>query len=152
MGKQIIYTQDCESFRYEDRLYWSRFQTLTIIEGAAIGVLLTNYIKGIPAIIIAFGTFFLVSLVLILALKDRNDSKNFIDRISDYEAKNRVKPIVPSHKVTLFEITRKKVTLFKLAIKFDSLIFTKCVLCLITAFNIYLIYYAFKYSLHLASN
>lgn len=132
--KQVIYKQDCESFRYEDRLYWSRFQTLTVIEGAAIGVIFTNYIKGGAAIAIAFGTFFLVALIMLLALKGRGDSKNFLKRMDEYEAANGVSSIRPSDRIKLLN----------LSIPFDSLIFTVSVSVLLEVFNIYLIIYAFR--------
>ena len=73
--EQLIYQQDCESFRYQDKLFWSRFQTMSIIEGAALGVILTNTLNGCAATILAFGTFITVGLICLLTLKDRNDGK-----------------------------------------------------------------------------
>ena len=128
-----IYRQDCESFRYEDKTFWSRFQTLIVIEGAAIGVIFTETISGLPQIILAFGTLLICLLISLLALKDREDSINFIHRISEYEQKKGVTKIIPKEKVKLLCIS----------VPFNSLIFTNYLSLTLIALNIYLIVYSF---------
>lgn len=130
---RAIYVQDCESFQYQDKLFWSRFQTLSVIEGASIGVIFTNTIKGFPSIIMAFGTMFIVGLISMVAFKDRRDSKNFIRRMYDYEHKNDAMEINPDR---YFKVGF-------LSFPFDSLIFTRVVSVLLAVFNIYLIIYTF---------
>lgn len=86
--ERLIYQQDCESFRYEDRLFWSRFQTMSAIEAASVGVILTETVKGWPAFAVALVTFLLVCVVTLLALNGREDSQQFIARISEYESRH----------------------------------------------------------------
>lgn len=123
---RVIYQQDCESFRYQDKLFWSRFQTLIVIEGAAIGVILSKTFQNCPAKILAFGMFLLCVLISLLAIKDRNDSKNFINRISEYESNFKVQPIRPKRT------------------PIDSFIFTIAISSLLGLLNIYLIYFTFS--------
>ncbi len=123
--RRIIYQQDCESLRYQDKLFWSRFQTLVAIEGAALGVILTKTIEGHPAIILAFGNLLLVVLISLLALKDRTHSKDFLARMRKYE-ENKVDEI------------KSKV------LPINGFIFTVIVSVLLLALNIYLIIFAFR--------
>ncbi len=124
--RRTIYQQDCESFRYQAILFWSRFQTLIVIAFAALGVLLTKIIIGVPGIILAFGNFILVGLISLLSLKDRDDSKNFINRVSEYEKENKASPIMP-----------------KSILGVNSLSFTVAVSVLLALLNIFIIVFTF---------
>jgi hypothetical protein len=69
------------------------------------------------------------ALISLLAIKGRQDGKNFIKRISDYEAESGVSPIRP-----------------KKLLGIDSLSFTITVSILLALLNIYLILFTLKFS------
>jgi hypothetical protein len=81
-----IYTQDCEFYRYLESLKWSRFKTISVIEGA---ILFALFIKQITItldikILIIAGTL-LTLLLSIFAFRDINRQGRFLERIKNYE-------------------------------------------------------------------
>ena len=78
---KTIYEQDSESFRYQDKLYWSRFQTSSVVEGAALWALLFGNITSFyMRLFIAIGNLILIGLIYIVALKDYNDASNYLKK------------------------------------------------------------------------
>jgi len=124
--RRAVYQQDCESFRYQDKLLWSRFQTLSVIEGAVAGTVLLSGIKGIPAIIIAFVGLIVVFLICVLAYKDHGDSKLFTTRLSKFERDSGADPIEPKRVLGMNAKTAIRV-----------------IFGILLVFNVYLIIYAF---------
>jgi len=96
-----IYNQDGEFYRHHDNLKWSRFQTITALEGA---VLLAIYQLTLGAweqrMWMIFG-FLLVAILCLLALKDENDENGHENRIKEFEQsiapfKRVIFPPIPS--------------------------------------------------------
>ena len=83
-----IYSQDCEFYRYQDQLRWSRFKTASIVEGF---VFTGIYKLSLPLpdlkIFMIIG-FFLVLILLLLSWKDMLDAKFHMYRIRKYEEKH----------------------------------------------------------------
>lgn len=83
-----IYAQDCEFYRYQDQLMWSRFQTAALLEGAvlyAVYELTRSLGAGEKRLLMAAG-FLLVLVLSLVTLKDRADAARHLNRIRQYEA------------------------------------------------------------------
>lgn len=128
MDRRAIYQQDCESFRYQDKLFWSRFQTLSVLEGAAIWAVFFSNLVGCPIRILAIAAVLVVSLVCMIALKDYDAAENFLVRMDKYENEMKVDLIRP----------RKLFGIFR-GIDIARIIFSTLFL-----FNIYLAWFAFQ--------
>ncbi len=128
IDERVIYEQDCETFRYQDKLFWSRFQTLSVLEGAAIWVVFFSNLAGCPLLILALAAFMVVTLICIIALKDHNDASNFLIRMEKYEQKMKAHPIKPQK---LFGI-------------FSGIITARIIFITLFLFNIYLVWLAFQ--------
>ena len=90
---KTIYEQDCEFYRYQDRLKWSRFQTVAIIEGAVLyGIYKISVDCWDQRIFMIFG-FLLILIVSLITLKDDSDASSHMDRIKKFE--NLFNPFVP---------------------------------------------------------
>ena len=81
-----IYAQDCEFYRYMDKLKWSRFKTISVIEGA---IFLALYIEKLSPtidikVIILTGIIFIMLLSL-LSMRDADRQKRYLIRIKEYE-------------------------------------------------------------------
>ena len=82
---KAIYEQDCESYRYQDGLKWSRFQTAATIEGAVlIAVFQVNLVQLEQRILMAFG-FLLILIICLMSMKDETDASSYEDRIKKFE-------------------------------------------------------------------
>ena len=82
---KAIYDQDCEFYRYQDGLMWSRFQTASLIEGAVLaGLYQTGLGQFEQRGLMIFG-FLLVLVVCLLSLKDQNDAYSHLDRVMKFE-------------------------------------------------------------------
>ena len=130
IDERVIYEQDCESFRYQDKLFWSRFQTLSVLEGAAIWAVFFSNLSGCPLPVLAIAAFAVVTLICIIALKDYNDAGNFLARMDKYEQKMKADPIRPRK---LFGI-------------FSGIITARIIFMTLFLFNIYLVWFAFQQS------
>jgi len=106
--KATIYAQDCEFYRHNDKLKWSRFQTLAAIEGAVLlalhqGTLASQEKRAF----LVFG-FLLVLIVCLLALKDENDENGHERRLKKFEQECEVPfervtfPPIPSGSVLMW--------------------------------------------------
>lgn len=124
--QRVVYQQDCESFRYQDKLLWSRFQTLSAIEGAVVWALLYSSISGVSSIVIAFAATIVVFLFCVIAYKDYKDSKLFIDRVSEFEKNVSVNPIKP-----------------KRVLGMNARVAILVIFTILLMFNLYLIVHAF---------
>ena len=89
-----IYRQDCEFYRYQDKLMWGRFQTVATIEGA---FLYARFAK-LDAIA-AYQFCLLLSAALLLfvlsiaAVKDHFDGRRYLARIKEFESRH---PLIAS--------------------------------------------------------
>lgn len=124
--QRVIYQQDCESFRYQDKLLWSRFQTLSVVEGAVASALFIAKIEHIAGILTAFVGLLVVFLFCVIAYKDHKDSKLFINRIMNFEQSPKASRIDP-----------------KRVLGMNAGIAILVIFAILLAFNIYLIIYAF---------
>lgn len=79
--ERTIYQQEWENLRFQDKLRWSRYQTVAVIEGA---FLLAGYQDSLPEhyklIITTFGSI-LVLVYTLLAVKDGFDAKGHAQRL-----------------------------------------------------------------------
>jgi len=66
-----VYAQDCEFYRYMDKLKWSRFKTISVIEGAILYALYKEKLSPTTDIkvIILTGIIFIMLLSL-LSMRD----------------------------------------------------------------------------------
>ncbi|OGO01702.1 MAG: hypothetical protein A2Y90_02450 [Chloroflexi bacterium RBG_13_52_12] len=120
---QTIYEQDCEGFRYQDKLFWSRFQTLSVIEGALIWVTFWGELVDPIQHAISIGASLIILIVCLAALKDQQDAKIFLDRMDEYEKYLKVTPIRPKKLLKLI----------------DGILISRTVTGLVTLFNIFII-------------
>lgn len=70
MGHQ----QAWENCRYQDNLRWSRFQTVSVIEGAFLYAVYSGGLDALKSLIITVGGFLLVLIVSFLAIIDGRDA------------------------------------------------------------------------------
>ena len=88
-----IYEQDCESYRYQDGLKWSRFQTAATIEGAVLLALTQlSFTQLELRVVMVFG-FLTVLVLCIMSLKDETDAGSYEDRIKKFEQMGE--PFIP---------------------------------------------------------
>ena len=82
-----IYTQSCEFYRYQDRLMWSRFQTIALIEGAVLYGVYTDIVSaGLwERFWFAIFGFVLIVFLTILSVKDLKDANSYLPAIRAYE-------------------------------------------------------------------
>jgi hypothetical protein len=78
--KRAVYEQDCQSWRHQDNLQWSRFQTAATIEAGTLYVLYQTKISHGEKLIFAFFGFWLVLIVCLLAWKDNRDAHAHLSR------------------------------------------------------------------------
>ena len=96
--KQKIYEEDCEFYRYQDRLKWSRFQTVSLIEGAVLFAILKIKLNPFVEILIMVCGFLIVLLGCILSWIDQYDANNHLKRIKKFEEESKV-PFPESSKI-----------------------------------------------------
>ncbi len=90
---RTVYQQDYENIRYQDDLRWSRFKTISVIEGAFLYAAYSDKLGPVEALfIIIFGSI-LVSIVSLLAVKDGRDAESHIERVKILEATMTIRPI-----------------------------------------------------------
>ena len=91
-----VYKQAHECYQYQDQLKWSRFKTLSVVEGA----LLVAVGKGEfdQAELRTFMVFasLLVLILCILSARDRVDARVYLSRIKEYEQNEGFKFPVPT--------------------------------------------------------
>jgi hypothetical protein len=85
--REAMYAQDCQSWRHQDVLQWSRFQTAATIEaGMLYGLYQTAIsISAREKAVFAVFTFLLVLIVSLLALKDNLDARSLLNRAISVE-------------------------------------------------------------------
>ncbi len=87
--RKSVYEQDCEFYRYQDRIKWSRFQTVAAIEGVILyiiyNVIYIWYKVTFEIFIFFIFAGLLVFIVNLLAVKDENDANSHLKRIKDFE-------------------------------------------------------------------
>ena len=82
-----LYQQDGEFYRHQDRLRWSRFQTIITIEGAWLLALFTDTLNLDQTAIFSFGFlgFLIISGLCLLSLKDEIDANKHLNRLGEIE-------------------------------------------------------------------
>lgn len=82
-----IYNQDSEFYRHQDRLRWSRFQTIITIEGAWLLALFSGKLSLDQTAILCFGFlgFLIISVLCLLSLKDEIDANEHLNRLGEIE-------------------------------------------------------------------
>jgi hypothetical protein len=95
---KVIYAQDCEFYRYQDRLRWSRFQTIIVIEGAwlavVFGTLDLPLLGSLGQLAITIFGFMIITFLCLLSLKDEIDSNRHMDRLSHFERELWNRPLL----------------------------------------------------------
>lgn len=91
---QIIYQQNCEFYRYQDKLKWSRFQTVIAVEGGMIFAIYRFSLSHCDKMLIMVGGSVIVLLVCILSIIDRIDARSFLRKILEYEDKSKKLPVL----------------------------------------------------------
>ena len=88
-----VYEQDCENARYQDNLRWSRFKTISLIEGFFLVAAYQGDLRPFDVLIVVCFGCSLVLIVSLLAIKDGFDVDSYFDRINEVEAMMAVRPI-----------------------------------------------------------
>jgi hypothetical protein len=78
---RTVYQQDWENVRYQDNLRWSRFQTISVIEGAFLYAAYNGNLNHFEALIIVSLGSILVLIVSLLAIKDGYDAESHLERM-----------------------------------------------------------------------
>ncbi|MGH7492146.1 MAG: hypothetical protein ACREOO_07105 [bacterium] len=122
---RIVYQQACENMRYQDDLRWSRFKTISIIEGAFLLALYQFQLKPIESLVIAVFGSVLVLIVSLMTLKDTNDS--FVYYLYANELQKMMGIQTLSFKPVLGKVRGKHLMIFALAVinLFNILVLTK---------------------------
>lgn len=93
--EKAVYDQDWNNCRYQDQLRWSRFKTISLIEGAFLyGSRTTNLESKEILYVLILGTI-LVFIVSALAIKDESDARSHIERTKRFEDSWEVEELVP---------------------------------------------------------
>lgn len=91
MGHQ----QAWENCRFQDNLRWSRFQTVSVIEGAFLYAAYNGSLGSLKSLIIAFVGFFLVLIVSILAIIDGRDAFYYFEYAKKLETEMKLSSYKP---------------------------------------------------------
>ena len=84
--RAIVYSQDCEFYRYQDRLMWSRFQTAATIEaGILYGLYRIPPLMSWEKVALSAMGLVLVFIICLLALKDQKDGVAHLLRMREFE-------------------------------------------------------------------
>ena len=82
--EQVLYQQNCESFRHFNRLKWSRFQIVMAVEaGMILAIYKFNLSQEAKILFIIAGSIIII-LACILSFLDRRDENFFWERIRKY--------------------------------------------------------------------
>ena len=84
-GREAIFIQHAESYRYQDALKWSRVKTAAVVEGAILyGVWGTGVPDNVKRLALVFGIL-LVFILCILALLDRSYARMHLNMMKEYQ-------------------------------------------------------------------
>ncbi len=112
-----IYRQDCEFYRHQDRLMWSRFRTAAIIEAVLLfsrfSPLAENALQrqvsllGGPILLLnmVVAAALLILILFSVSLKDIEDSRRHLKRIREFELNNPLSnhaPLTPARSSLMF--------------------------------------------------
>src|SRR5216110_1243338 len=97
--RRKAYDQECQSMRYQDGLRWSRFQTVTVIEGAYLAAIYTADFgsEHFRSLALALFASLVIFFICLLAIKDGNDAEMHLDRVRKLEEDMKVPPVSPKH-------------------------------------------------------
>jgi len=88
LGKKylkVLHQQAWESYRFEDNLRWSRFQTTSVVEGAFLYAAYVGNIEPFKALLITIIGSVLVLIISLLAIKDGIDADYFSNLAQRFE-------------------------------------------------------------------
>lgn len=112
-----IYKQDCEFYRHQDGLMWSRFRTAAIIEAALLfsrfSTIVENALQrhipllGGPILILnmVVAAALLVLVLFSVSLRDLENSRRHLKRIREFEINNPLSghaPLTPARSSLMF--------------------------------------------------
>lgn len=112
-----IYKQDCQFYRHQDRLMWSRFRTAAIIEAVLLfsrfSTLVENALQrhvpllGGPILLLnmVVAAALLVLVLFSVSLKDLEDSRRHLKRIREFELSTPLlehAPLTPARSTLIF--------------------------------------------------
>ncbi len=112
-----IYKQDCEFYRHQDKMMWSRFQTAATIEAALLFSRFSTLVEsalqrhvpflGGPILLLnmVVATALLVLVLFSVSLKDLEDSRRHLKRIRDFELNTPLSnhaPLTPARATLMF--------------------------------------------------
>lgn len=112
-----IYKQDCQFYRHQDRLMWSRFRTAAIVEGVLLfsrfSALVENALQrhvpllGGPILLLnlVVAAALLILVLFSVCLKDLEDSRRHLKRIREFERSTPLAdhtPLTPARSVLMF--------------------------------------------------
>jgi len=83
--RRTIYEQDMESVRYRHAAKWSRFQTVSAIEGAALYVSFRGGLSGTESVLIMVLGTLLLALIAALIITDDRCMAAYCDRVREFE-------------------------------------------------------------------
>ena len=84
--RQTIYEQDCEFYRYQDGLMWSRLKTAVVVEAALLYAVYDLAVKvALERAILVTATAMLVGLVFWIAFRDAAIGSVHLARIRRFE-------------------------------------------------------------------
>jgi len=82
---RMVYQQACENMRFQDDLRWSRFKTISVIEGAFLLALYQFQLRPIESLVIALLGSLLALIVSLLEMKDGEDARCYYRRSVELE-------------------------------------------------------------------
>ena len=112
-----VYKQDCEFYRHQDGLMWSRFRTAVIVEAVLLFSRFSTYaenalqrhvpVLGGPLLLLnmVVAAALLVLVLFSISLKDLEDSRRHLKRIREFEHNNALTdhaPFTPARSTLLF--------------------------------------------------
>ena len=127
--RRKAYDQECQNMRYQDGLRWSRFQTVTVIEGAYLAVIYTTNFGSQHSRSLALALFasLVIFFICLLAIKDGNDAEMHLDRVRKLEKDMEV-PAVTSRYVlgmrgkTMMVVVIVLLNIFNIVVAIDQIV------------------------------
>lgn len=83
--RRVIYEQDMQSVRHHDSAKWSRFQTVSVIEGGALYAAFGEGLTPDGRILLFFAATMLIALVFVLAVIDDRITASYLARVREFE-------------------------------------------------------------------
>ncbi len=122
--------QDWETFRYQDKLRWSRFQTISAIEVAYLAAVYKGDIGAPQQILLTLMAIVLVIVISCLAVKDGMDAMAHIERAEELQKEedtgipkfNRPDPLLGVRGTHLMLFALGTITLLNVLVLVDQIV------------------------------